>query len=644
MRTLSFENLRRLVGGRRKDRDHEPSFERSESFKRISIRKSYLDRGKRRVNRLGQKPNSQAQDSTDQPQQEQPPSLAIVEKKKRLHGPTIVQLRDEQRDPQPVAEVIEEEDTVIYGQWINDADSSYSSRDRKQKLDSYSSRDSYNLYRQPFARRNPALPTRRNNHNGQELERAKRTSSVIIEQLDNSLSSTKCQLGARSRSMFDCAKDPGRECYWKTNGNYSLSSSTQGVESGFEERNHEDDPDPIVNTVASKSSAASGSGFSLSLSFFRLTDKKKGFFARRKRGVKQCKPSPSVSTEGYFERTALPNGSHRRSSSRRGKPAVYCSKRRKVPVTRSSGRNCRPAETSPVWFVPPERRRSGRQRGRVWREVRYLPDEKGLRPNSVSSPKKTHNNNNNNCWANDSNLSDEFDDKKLLMSGDFEPQVKSQDSSTLTSSSLISTSMTSNCASPQPKISDFNAEKIFYESEYRGLKPAPCAAGANFFASHQFQGFVAGEVKAVGAGRKVLPRSHRSVTSSDSEAEERQLLVLVQGTKTSAVKETGGGNNGNLKVTPKEAKCSVVLVLERSQRTTGIKGSARQKELGPGQKRRPLRRKSQLKRANCRGQPVYLARKKSSLRRRPCSKILCFYMGDITGVLNLNSIFFIYAR
>jgi hypothetical protein len=49
MRPLSFENLRRLVG-RKKDRN-EPSFKRSESFKRISIRKSYLDRGKRR-NRL----------------------------------------------------------------------------------------------------------------------------------------------------------------------------------------------------------------------------------------------------------------------------------------------------------------------------------------------------------------------------------------------------------------------------------------------------------------------------------------------------------------------------------------------------------------------------------------------------------------
>ncbi|XP_044014875.1 disco-interacting protein 2 isoform X6 [Aphidius gifuensis] len=46
MRSISFDKLRRLIG-RKKDRN-EPSFKRSESFKRISIRKSYLDRGKRR--------------------------------------------------------------------------------------------------------------------------------------------------------------------------------------------------------------------------------------------------------------------------------------------------------------------------------------------------------------------------------------------------------------------------------------------------------------------------------------------------------------------------------------------------------------------------------------------------------------------
>lgn len=48
MKPLTFENLRRLMGGGRKKKDKESSFKRSDSFKRISIRKSYLDRGGRK--------------------------------------------------------------------------------------------------------------------------------------------------------------------------------------------------------------------------------------------------------------------------------------------------------------------------------------------------------------------------------------------------------------------------------------------------------------------------------------------------------------------------------------------------------------------------------------------------------------------
>lgn len=48
MKSISFENLRRLVGGGRKKKEKESSFKRSDSFKRISIRKSYLDRGKKK--------------------------------------------------------------------------------------------------------------------------------------------------------------------------------------------------------------------------------------------------------------------------------------------------------------------------------------------------------------------------------------------------------------------------------------------------------------------------------------------------------------------------------------------------------------------------------------------------------------------
>ncbi|CAG9855708.1 unnamed protein product [Phyllotreta striolata] len=48
MKPITFENLRRLVGGGRKKKDKESSFKRSDSFKRISIRRSYLDRGKKK--------------------------------------------------------------------------------------------------------------------------------------------------------------------------------------------------------------------------------------------------------------------------------------------------------------------------------------------------------------------------------------------------------------------------------------------------------------------------------------------------------------------------------------------------------------------------------------------------------------------
>nr|XP_018897953.1 PREDICTED: disco-interacting protein 2 isoform X2 [Bemisia tabaci] len=46
MKPITFENLRRLVGGGRKKKErNEPTFKRSDSFKRISIRKNHLERG-----------------------------------------------------------------------------------------------------------------------------------------------------------------------------------------------------------------------------------------------------------------------------------------------------------------------------------------------------------------------------------------------------------------------------------------------------------------------------------------------------------------------------------------------------------------------------------------------------------------------
>lgn len=57
MKPITFENLRRLVGAGRKKKEKESSFKRSDSFKRISIRKSYLEnRGKGRNLKPPEKP------------------------------------------------------------------------------------------------------------------------------------------------------------------------------------------------------------------------------------------------------------------------------------------------------------------------------------------------------------------------------------------------------------------------------------------------------------------------------------------------------------------------------------------------------------------------------------------------------------
>ena len=704
MRTLSFENLRRLVG-RRKDRD-EPSFERSESFKRISIRKSYLDRGKRRT-RL-----QKAQDAAETNVTIAPAPVVTIEvsssgRPKNVIGPTIVQVRsggttpdefdfDEKKEKRISRDDIninneelddDDEDekkvrretpagTIVYGQWINDVDSSYSSKDKKYGLDSYSSRDSKlnldssreKIYiphdNRPFTKRNFALsPTRKINNNEE-----RKVSSVLIE-LDKSPQLLRSQSRIQERDETNSTEET--EAYKikiptsDHNGvttvsvgshhrrdptpvaaasSYPLSSSNQSIECNFDDRPNDrhavsrttSAPDKS-NVTKTESPSTRASGFSLSLSFSKLTTDlraaavttKNGLF-RRKRTA-PMKPAPSVSTEGYFERTAAASSSTRRSrrsnvGSGRRRP-IYGSRRRKLITSKPS-----PAPASPVWFVPPERRRSNRQRGRVWREVRYLPQDEGNR----EGDNVDHHSNN---WSNDSNLSDEFDDKKLLLSGDFEEKSeaslnprKVDSGSTLDSSSLVSSAASS--VSLKPKISDFNEEKIFYE-EYRGVKSKPLRdTDCNYFASSQFLGFVAKSSPSRSTSAMAVHNSHCGCTSSsESEPEEQQrqrrvLLVVGSGASGKNAKDAVNLNvAGAMKTVNERRNCSVVLVLE------GQKPPRAQLELGPGQRRRPLRRKSQLKRSagvgganSARGLPVYLTRRRSSLRRRPCSKSCCFFV------------------
>jgi hypothetical protein len=691
MRTLSFENLRRLVG-RRKDRD-EPSFERSESFKRISIRKSYLDRGKRRT-RL-QKANDTSDAITAA-------SVVTIEvssrpKTKNVVGPTIVQVHggdniseefdlDEKNEKKitrddveiiRISEEVEEDDdedekkvkretpagTIVYGQWLNDVDSSYSSRDRKSRIDSYSSQDSkFNLDssrekiyisqdNRPFTKRNIVLPPIQKMIDNEDN---RRVSSVLIE-LNKSPHLPRSQSRVHQKGEMenikmtaDKARNISNDCksgnvttvnvrsdVWRDSTSvlgktsYSLTSLNQGIESNLDDKCRErtaiaktvSAPEKPV-TIKTDTTSTKISGFSLSLSFSRLTTDiraaalttKNGLFRRHKR-MSPMKPAPSVSAEGYFERTAAAVSSTRKSrrssigSGRRR--TTYASRRRKITTSKPG-----PVLDSPVWFVPPERRRSNRQRGRVWREVRCLPQE-DVKSDGDNVDSRS------NDWSNDSNLSDEFDDKKLLLSGDFEEKSEAFQSpgkmdfgSTLDSSSLLSSAVS--LVSLKPKISDFNEDKIFYE-EYRGEKSKPTSPTENnFFASSQFLGFV--------AKNTVENAAHNSrydcTSSSESEPEEQRRVLLVVGGNKKDAKDALNLNVTEAKTANERRNCSVVLVVE-GQRSCA---ASRQQEVGPGQRRRPLRRRSQLRRGagiggnNARGQPVYLTRRRSSLRRRPCSK------------------------
>ncbi|XP_033221645.1 disco-interacting protein 2 [Belonocnema kinseyi] len=634
MRALSFENLRRLVG-RRKDRD-EPSFERSESFKRISIRKSYLDRGKRRhrLQKVDQDPADPRARS----------KVLVQSSSPKIHVHCREEIED--KDNTDYEKRIDSPDgTIVYDEWIHQ--DSYSSREKKMdssssQIDSiHSSREfdsrnelSKKKRHQPksnLERRAPPPPPPRNIELSLliDLPHSPVSQRQVYQEEEVILAENGEQLREENYSQDNSSLVSGVTLgrVWRDAAvpSHSFSSGR-----GTEGSSKDEEPRPVIRTASApeknpksdSSRDGSRTGFSFSLSISRLTTDlraaavttKNGLF-RRKKG---SKPAPSISTEGYFERTAIAS---MRRSGRSGKTGsrrrIYCSRRKKI-VTSSKPR----VPGSPVWFVPPERRRSGRQKGRVWREVRYFPED-----HVQGDMKRRDLEERSNDWS--SNHSDEFDDRKLLLSGDFDERVRNEDGSNSNSrnenqnfkmnnknvdSSTIDSSTSSassrfNKAQPAPKISDFNEDKIFCEV-FRGDKTAKAGSRGNYFASSQFLGFLSkkdAQTGEISLRNGVGSRYQCLSSSSESETEE---VVLFVDSKKENNSRVGVGVGVDDESSESVRSCSVVLLLE-GQRSGEISGP----------RRRPLRRKSQLKRANCRGQPVYLARKRSSLRRRPCRDI-----------------------
>ncbi|KZC08276.1 Disco-interacting protein 2 [Dufourea novaeangliae] len=604
MRPLSFENLRRLVG-RKKDRN-EPSFKRSESFKRISIRKSYLDRGKRRNKLQKSLEPSTVPLSSVQPNDEKPIEKSIIiikttddditESKKSV---SIKEDSLKDQKPRKLQDDTLSRESISYDEWLQGVSSS-----SREKLHEDHLSNKFHQVAVPQATgKNKIVITRYQKSNESTADHV--ADDLKVLELDGSpvlltsrpfrTSSETIEVNGSSQQDILQAQEPlsvegppsvsislGRIWRDAVPVPYPSSSSNgpsvhHSLDSALKERR----PQPTIartvsapeKTVNGKDASSSAFGFSLriaKLADFRAGGTRNGFFNRRTK-----KPSPSVSTEGYFKRT---NSSRRSSSRRRGRRTSQRTK--KTATTTPSSQP--PRSNSPVWFVPPERRRSRRQR-RVWREIRYFPELEDPVIERIDD------------WS--SNLSDDqFDDLKLLLSGDFNDRrddvvLNSLVSSPLGSLSATTTSSSSGC--PAPKISDFNEDKLFSEElRTSGLLARRTtwqpSATSNYFASNQFLSFLSkGSSGSVGTEKTRTTESTyygRCLSSTDTEDE--------------------------------ETNCHGVV--ERRKNVTSQASQTRQQQLKrqrSGLRRRPLRRKSQLRKAS--GQPVFLVRKCSSLRRRP---------------------------
>ncbi|XP_070166273.1 disco-interacting protein 2 homolog A isoform X5 [Polyergus mexicanus] len=584
MRPLSFENLRRLVS-RKKDRN-EPSFKRSESFKRISIRKSYLDRGKRR-NRI-QKNLETTVNLPSQP--------ATNEK--------IISQEIKEQESKKNQECSLSRDFITYDEWLQDVRSS--SREKLHEVNVES------LQHPKIKTAKPANQTDLADSITEDLKVLQLDSSPILmpktkffkitndettEKYDTpSWTQESSMEGSPSVSI-----SLGR--IWRdavpvpvpvsvsipvSTSSYSFVSNSP-VHHFLDSALKEKKPQPtITRTVSAPEKSVSkdnttSSSFGFSLRISKLADFRPGM-TRNCLFRRKAPKLPSVSTESYFKRTSTFRCSRRRGSKRNSQRA---NKKNQQPIIQSRS-------SSPVWFIPPERRRSRRQR-RVWREIRYFPDEGPILERI-------------NDWS--SNVSDDqFDDQKLLLSGDFNIRREDDAFNSIVSSSLGSFSATSSSSSAclAPKISDFNEDKLFSEE----LRTNGLLARGTTWKLSAMTMTTTTTATVTTTMMTIMSTATSTAVSGNYFASSRFLNFLAEG----IVNERSKSGNSNAGYTCLSSTDSEDNNANEHRRNIKFPQQQQQHLKKSGPRRRPLRRKSELKRAS--GQPVFLVRKCSSLRKRP---------------------------
>ncbi|TGZ51992.1 Uncharacterized protein DBV15_11176 [Temnothorax longispinosus] len=306
MRPLTFENLRRLVS-RKKDRN-EPSFKRSESFKRISIRKSYLDRGKRR-NRL---------QKNLEPVVNSPPQPTTNDK--------IVSQQIKEQELKKDQEHSLNRDSITYDEWLQGVSSSSREKLHEDHLESL---------QHPKTKATKLAKHTDTDSVAEDLKILELDASPILTPKSKSFGI----VAELSRDETTNSHDT----LWtqESSAEGSLSVSISLVHHSLDSALKEKKPQPTVartvsapeKPVSKETSSSSSFGFSLRIARFadfRPGVTRNGLFRR-----KTPKPSPSVSTEGYFKRTSASrhSNSRRRSGKRTSQRA---SKKSQQPPARTS--------------------------------------------------------------------------------------------------------------------------------------------------------------------------------------------------------------------------------------------------------------------------------------------------------------------
>ena len=412
MKPITFENLRRLVGGGRKKKEKESSFKRSDSFKRISIRKSYLDRGKKKhISKLEVATQTVAEEDflkiietttkVDSCVQVDKSELGTYESAKGAKG----KKGDRSGPGQSV---------IAYGQWLKGIrkDEPVSGIKGSERTVIYvpasdEVRPSSPVIRQlscsPVFRKSkqsPGLQRKESNDSAVEmfpwgdssdvkksplLRRKSRLSPAPL--MPDSGTEEMCSLSiSLGRIWMDAPQGMAPRSLEMPKPSGSAAPAHHSLDSALKDLR--DDPivinrlqkrptPPVARTLSSTSNttvstgvcSCKDSGFSFSTTAPKLSDfhvpSSRGFFRKKK-----PKPKLSVSRDGYFKRTSGPlvetkRSSVRRRSSRKKKSKSKGKKSRNSPrndlyqvVVSRPPRSLRSLKLDPMIFVPPEKRKT----------------------------------------------------------------------------------------------------------------------------------------------------------------------------------------------------------------------------------------------------------------------------------------------